>query len=369
MSISQLKSPLLDAWIPPFCLASDNTSRESPYRRFAPCHGAAKRNEAVEIGGAGILTLAPGGHMQGRDWLGPPEADGEPTAEKRSGIPAAETLRRRTSASCAPAANRNACRVAKQQAARCYLDKLRRVALLVGLQKWENGKSKGKRANPSRKVGEQERDRSPTPFSLVVAGDTPPRFTPPPSSPFLLGCSVLLAASSTEEDAVQKSKRELLSCLVEKPESEERDEAKLGTPPASDSVRSRTATRTVCSPEIDIPALAASNIHITHTMSPKQSDSYYLVPNLQAMDPSARELDPNAHTWIQPIIIEDEDLMFGGKSLSAWYEEDRSRLSSSSSSNSSDDGNQSPEEEEERRGRERTRRHHDKKALKKPHRK
>ncbi|KAH6603775.1 hypothetical protein Trco_007221 [Trichoderma cornu-damae] len=108
-------------------------------------------------------------------------------------------------------------------------------------------------------------------------------------------------------------------------------------------------------------------------MSPKQSDSYYLLPNLQAMDPSARELDLNSHTWIQPIIIEDEDLMFGGKTLSAWYEEDRSRLSSSSSSSSSsvssDDGNQSHEEEEERRGRERTRRHHDAKALKKPHRK
>ncbi|KAM0255362.1 hypothetical protein ACHAQJ_005882 [Trichoderma viride] len=105
-------------------------------------------------------------------------------------------------------------------------------------------------------------------------------------------------------------------------------------------------------------------------MSPKQSDSYYIIPNLQAMDTSARELDLNSATWIQPIIIEDEDLMFGGKTLSAWYEEDRSRLSSSSGSSSgSDDGNQSPEEEEEHRGRERTRRHHDKKALKKPHRK
>ncbi|KAL7793832.1 hypothetical protein V8C37DRAFT_377502 [Trichoderma ceciliae] len=101
-------------------------------------------------------------------------------------------------------------------------------------------------------------------------------------------------------------------------------------------------------------------------MSPKQSDSYYLLPNLQAMDPSARELDLNSQTWIQPIIIEDEDLMFGGKTLSAWYEEERSRLSSSS--NSSDDGSQSPEEEE-RRGRERTRRHYDKKALKKTQRK
>ncbi|KAL6862257.1 hypothetical protein J3F83DRAFT_716640 [Trichoderma novae-zelandiae] len=107
-------------------------------------------------------------------------------------------------------------------------------------------------------------------------------------------------------------------------------------------------------------------------MSPKQSssaspDAYYLLPNLQAMDPTARELDLDAEAWIQPIIIEDEDLTFGGKPLSAWYEEDRSRLSSSSS-NSSDDGNQSLEEEE-RRGRQRTRRHYDGKALKKAHRK
>ncbi|KAL7954123.1 hypothetical protein V8C34DRAFT_308606 [Trichoderma compactum] len=100
-------------------------------------------------------------------------------------------------------------------------------------------------------------------------------------------------------------------------------------------------------------------------MSPKQSDSYY---HLQPMEPSAHELDLNAQAWIQPIIIiEDEDLMFGGKPLSAWYEEDRSRITSS---NSSDDGNQSPYEEEERRGRERTRRHcHDGKALNKTHRK
>ncbi|KAL7921386.1 hypothetical protein ACQKWADRAFT_295627 [Trichoderma austrokoningii] len=106
-------------------------------------------------------------------------------------------------------------------------------------------------------------------------------------------------------------------------------------------------------------------------MSPMSSDSYYIIPNLQAMDPSAHEIDLNSHTWIQPIIIEDEDLMFGGKSLSTWYEEDRSRLSSVGSSSGSDDGNQSPEEdEEEHRGRERTRRHHhDKKTLKKSHRK
>lgn len=73
---------------------------------------------------------------------------------------------------------------------------------------------------------------------------------------------------------------------------------------------------------------------------------YYLLPNLEALDPSAREVDANAYTWVQPTIIEDEDLMFGGKALSAWYEEERRRLSSGS------------EDGEERRGRERVRRHH-----------
>ncbi|KAK5989498.1 hypothetical protein PT974_11021 [Cladobotryum mycophilum] len=83
-------------------------------------------------------------------------------------------------------------------------------------------------------------------------------------------------------------------------------------------------------------------------MSPKQSETYYV----------------DAHNWIQPIIIiEDEDLMFGGKTLSAWYEEDRSRLSGSS-----DDGHQS-HSEEERRGRERERRHHDSKKSSKTQRK
>ncbi|GKU04982.1 hypothetical protein FLAG1_07777 [Fusarium langsethiae] len=77
---------------------------------------------------------------------------------------------------------------------------------------------------------------------------------------------------------------------------------------------------------------------------------YYYVPNLQALDPTAREVDP-AYAWVQPTIIEDEDLTFGGKSLSAWYEEDRRRHSSGSSSSSSSD-------EEERRGRERVRRNY-----------
>lgn len=77
--------------------------------------------------------------------------------------------------------------------------------------------------------------------------------------------------------------------------------------------------------------------------SPSSDTTYYLVPNLQALDPSAGELDASAHAWVQPTVIEDDDLTFGGKSLSAWYEEDRRRFSYS-------DG------EEEHRGRERVRR-------------
>ncbi|WAO84622.1 Hypothetical protein NCS54_00184200 [Fusarium falciforme] len=76
--------------------------------------------------------------------------------------------------------------------------------------------------------------------------------------------------------------------------------------------------------------------------SSTETTCYYLVPNLQALDPSAREVDASAYTWVQPTIIEDEDLTFGGKALSTWYEEERRRLSSGS-------------DEEERRGRERTR--------------
>ncbi|CAH0048459.1 unnamed protein product [Clonostachys solani] len=78
-------------------------------------------------------------------------------------------------------------------------------------------------------------------------------------------------------------------------------------------------------------------------MSSSPETAYYLVPNLQALDPSATELDASSTTWVQPTIIEDDDLTFGGKSLSAWYEEDRRRFSHS-------------DEEEERRGRERVRR-------------
>lgn len=98
-------------------------------------------------------------------------------------------------------------------------------------------------------------------------------------------------------------------------------------------------------------------------MSPKTSDAgssattYYLVPNLRAIDSGAREVDLSAQSWVRPIIIEDDDLTFGGKSLSALYEEERRRQSTGGGSIA---GNSSDEEphEEERRGRERVRRHY-----------
>ncbi|KAK0609964.1 hypothetical protein B0T17DRAFT_621254 [Bombardia bombarda] len=69
---------------------------------------------------------------------------------------------------------------------------------------------------------------------------------------------------------------------------------------------------------------------------------YTLVPNLHVQDPAIREIDLGNCPWTVATVIEDDDLMFGGKALSAWYEEDRRRLSTS-------------HEEEERRGRQRER--------------
>lgn len=76
-------------------------------------------------------------------------------------------------------------------------------------------------------------------------------------------------------------------------------------------------------------------------MSPAQDQYYYVIPNVSAMDPNAGEVDLASQSWIQATIIEDDDLMFGGKSLSTWYEEERRRLSTTSS------------DEEEHRGRQR----------------
>lgn len=89
-----------------------------------------------------------------------------------------------------------------------------------------------------------------------------------------------------------------------------------------------------------------------------ESTTYYLVPNLQALDPQAREVDAAATSWVQPTVIDDDDLTFGGKSLSEWYEEERRRLSDTSSNGSHSD-------EEERRGRQRVRRSYPEKGHKK----
>ena len=93
-------------------------------------------------------------------------------------------------------------------------------------------------------------------------------------------------------------------------------------------------------------------------MSPKSSTEstsyYYVVPNLQALDPTAREVDLSAHAWVQPTVIDDADLTFGGKPLCTWYEEERRRLSNG---------------DEERRGRERVRRQYEGSSSGKPHKK
>ncbi|PHH60711.1 hypothetical protein CDD81_1329 [Ophiocordyceps australis] len=108
-------------------------------------------------------------------------------------------------------------------------------------------------------------------------------------------------------------------------------------------------------------------------MAPKTSEAVYcLVPNLRALDTSARELDLASHSWVQPIVIDDDDLMFGGKPLSAWYEEDRRRLSSGSDDgdavdNDNDVDQHSHSADDENRGRERTRRHDRQSATKSGH--
>jgi hypothetical protein len=76
--------------------------------------------------------------------------------------------------------------------------------------------------------------------------------------------------------------------------------------------------------------------------------------NLYASDPTADEMDLANHSWMVATVIEDDDLMFGGKPLCAWYEEDRRRLSSST-------------DEEETRGRQRERAHSDSQHHQKAH--
>jgi hypothetical protein len=53
------------------------------------------------------------------------------------------------------------------------------------------------------------------------------------------------------------------------------------------------------------------------------SQTYFFAPNINATGPSG------TGNWMVATVIDDNDLMFGGKSLSAWYEEDRCRQGAS----------------------------------------
>ncbi|KAL2270682.1 hypothetical protein VTJ83DRAFT_53 [Remersonia thermophila] len=87
--------------------------------------------------------------------------------------------------------------------------------------------------------------------------------------------------------------------------------------------------------------------------------THLVVPNLYIPDPSdsVDDLDLPSSLWMVATVIEDDDLMFGGKPLCAWYEEDRRRLSS-----------ESIVDEEETRGRQRERVRIDTHAHHKSHR-
>ncbi|KAL2017410.1 hypothetical protein VTK56DRAFT_2212 [Thermocarpiscus australiensis] len=47
------------------------------------------------------------------------------------------------------------------------------------------------------------------------------------------------------------------------------------------------------------------------------SEPYMLVPNFHIPDSTADETDLASHSWMVAILIEDDDIMFGGKPLSA----------------------------------------------------
>lgn len=97
-------------------------------------------------------------------------------------------------------------------------------------------------------------------------------------------------------------------------------------------------------PQADVFQSSSSTMSPPKTPPPEYTTQpYLLVPNLHVTDPSVREMDLGSHPWMVATVIEDEDLMFGGKPLSAWYEEERRRQSLDS------------RDEEERRGRQRER--------------
>ncbi|KAI1733918.1 hypothetical protein F4680DRAFT_368158 [Xylaria scruposa] len=79
---------------------------------------------------------------------------------------------------------------------------------------------------------------------------------------------------------------------------------------------------------------------------PSEDAQYYYLPEVD-VNSSDGQHGGYGHAWMEPIVIDDEDLMFGGKSLSAWYEEERQSLNYPIE-----------EEQEERRGRQRIRQQH-----------
>jgi hypothetical protein len=73
--------------------------------------------------------------------------------------------------------------------------------------------------------------------------------------------------------------------------------------------------------------------------SPSASHFLLLPEPASAASGAMREAELQRHGWMVPTAIDDGDLTFGGKSLSAWYEEERGLASMAC--------------EEERRGRQR----------------
>ncbi|KAI1343707.1 hypothetical protein F5Y15DRAFT_367659 [Xylariaceae sp. FL0016] len=79
----------------------------------------------------------------------------------------------------------------------------------------------------------------------------------------------------------------------------------------------------------------------THSHHSAEAAQYYFLPEVDASEAQHQQ---QGYGWMEPIVIDDDDLMFGGKSLSEWYEEERQTLSYPA--------------EEERRGRQRVRQSH-----------
>ncbi|KYK58092.1 hypothetical protein DCS_05105 [Drechmeria coniospora] len=69
--------------------------------------------------------------------------------------------------------------------------------------------------------------------------------------------------------------------------------------------------------------MEATTAAYSFTTSSESQANYCLHVNLSVLDSSAHLADIDGRTWACPIDIDDQDLTFRGKSLSAWYEERR----------------------------------------------